>query len=361
MMTGFPSIENAVESMKYGALNFYVKPIDLQELLKEIKLLADSRNNIVRRSIHSTIITQNRSMEKILEEVTKVASTNAPVLIIGESGTGKELVASSIHYQSRRARRPYIKVNCAAIPDNLLESEIFGHEKGAFTDAVKERTGKFELAHKGTIFFDEIGDMSLTTQPKILRVIEDGEVQRLGSSHFIHTDVRVISATNKDISQLIEEKGFRDDLYYRLSVVTISLPPLRERKDDLILLTDYFLDKFNQIYDKKVRFLSDEIKSLFLTHSWPGNIRELKNCIERAVIFSESDDTEFKKKLLPSQYREIKPEYYADNLDELYDTLTREKIIEALAKSNGVKHKAAELLNIHRKTLYNKMKKLGIE
>jgi transcriptional regulator with PAS, ATPase and Fis domain len=347
--------------MKYGALNFYIKPLKIKELINEIQQLAKSRPDIERSNEVFPIITQNATMRRIMAEITKVAYTDAPVLITGESGTGKELVACAIHFQSRRKDRSWIKVNCASIPDTLLESELFGHEKGAFTDAIKTRAGKFELADSGTIFLDEIGDMSLQTQPKILRVLQDGEIQRLGGMESIRTDVRLITATNKKIEQLLDPNRFRADLYYRISVVTIHLPPLRERKDDLVLLTDYFLDYFNQIYKKNVRRLSEEVKALFIRHNWPGNIRELKNCLERAVIFAEAGEEELGRQHLPAQYREIVEGYYPDDLDDTYDALTKKKIAEALAKSDGVKYKAAEFLRIHRKTLYNKMRKLGLE
>ncbi|RPI79471.1 MAG: sigma-54-dependent Fis family transcriptional regulator [Desulfobacteraceae bacterium] len=361
MITGYPSIENAVNSMKYGALNFYIKPLKIKELLNEIQQLAKSRPEIERSNEIFPIITQNPTMHRIMAEITKVARTDAPVLITGESGTGKELAAGAIHFQSRRKDRSWIKVNCASIPDTLLESELFGHEKGAFTDAIKTRAGKFELADSGTIFLDEIGDMSLQTQPKILRVLQDGEIQRLGGMESIRTDVRLITATNKKIEQLLDPNRFRADLYYRISVVTIHLPPLRERKDDLVLLTDYFLNYFNQIYKKNVRQLSEEVKALFIRHQWPGNIRELKNCLERAVIFAEAGEEELGRQHLPAQYREIVEGYYPGDLDDTYDALTKKKITEALAKSDGVKYKAAEFLRIHRKTLYNKMRKLGLE
>jgi DNA-binding NtrC family response regulator len=292
--------------------------------------------------------------------IIKVAQTDVPVLITGESGTGKELVACSIHYQSTRKNRQFIKVNCASIPDTLLESEIFGHEKGAFTDAVTRRIGKFELAHKGTIFFDEIGDMTAKTQPKLLRVIEDGEIHRLGGIQPVRTDVRVISATNRNIKQLISDAIFREDLYYRLSVVTIHLPPLRERKDDILLLANHFIHHFNRLYNKQIVVMNDEVQNLFMQHQWPGNIRELKNCIERAVIFSEKDETCLDIHHLPAQYRELTISNHPETFNDLYNTVSKEKILEALEQSNGIKQKAAEILNIHRKTLYNKIKKLGI-
>ncbi len=362
MITGYPSVDSAVRAMKYGALNFYTKPIKIPELLNEINQLAKSRT---KRDIYPEskfkykLVTINNEMLKIIETIEKVAPTDAPVIIQGESGTGKELVANSLHYKSRRANEPFIKVNCAALPDTILESELFGHEKGAFTDAIKTHKGKFELANGGTIFLDEIGDMSLNTQAKILRVLQEKEFERVGGSDILQTDIRVIAATNKDINKLIKEGKFREDLYYRLSVITIDLPPLRKRKDDILPLAKHFLRIFNKQYSKEIKDFTERVENIFLNHNWPGNVRELKNCIERAVIFCESNY--ITEKELPTQYQQIIEKNESFTLDKAYDNISRDMILKALAKSNGVKQKAAEILNIHRKTLYNKMKKLGIE
>jgi DNA-binding NtrC family response regulator len=252
-----------------------------------------------------------------------------------------------------------VKVNCAAIPDTLLESELFGHEKGAFTDAVYDRPGKFELADGGTIFLDEIGDMSLQTQAKILRVLQDREFQRLGGTRTLTANVRVVSASNKDLPALTEANGFRPDLFYRLSVITISLPPLRERRNDILLLARHFLDQFNGIYGKAVRDLSEEVALKFLRHNWPGNVRELKNCVERAVIFCEGDTLSASD--LSAQYRELREGPALGRLEQLYSSLSREVIADALKRFNGNRQKTSEYLNITRKTLYNKMKKLGLK
>jgi len=359
MITGYPSVENVVKAMKYGALNVFVKPLKIQTLLSEVERLFSSRRNLTGRLEDELIMTENPVMRGIMKNIEKAAPTDAAILISGESGTGKELVASFIHRKSVRRDRPLVKVNCAAIPDTLLESELFGHERGAFTDAVDEHAGKFELANGGTIFLDEIADMSVKTQPKILRVLQEKTFERLGGNRIYNTDIRIISATNRDIRDLIERGLFREDLYYRLSVVTIELPPLRERREDLLPLVDHFIDKFNVQYGRSVRGVSEEVKSVFMKHDWPGNIRELKNCVERAVIFSEGDTIETAH--LGSQYRELGVGYAMNTLDNLQESMNRAIISEALKMSGGNREQAAKLLNITRKTLYNRMKKLEME
>jgi transcriptional regulator with PAS, ATPase and Fis domain len=298
-------------------------------------------------------------MLRILTEIDRVAPTDAPVLITGESGTGKELVAGAIHRRSTRRDGPFIKVNCASIPDTLLESEMFGHEQGAFTDAVRRHIGKLELANRGTLFLDEIGDMTLSTQPKLLRVLQDGEFQRLGGVETFRSSARIIAATNNDVGELMGKKGFREDLFYRLSVVTIHLPALRERKDDIERLLSHFLGVFNRKYSRDIASVSESVRDILYRHEWPGNIRELRNCIERAVIFCDSH--ELREEHLPAQYMKLRDQGFPDSLESIYEKLSRQRISEALAKSSGEKQKAAKLLNISRKTLYNRMKKLGME
>ncbi len=361
MMTGYPSIENAVLAMKYGALNFFVKPIKSGPLVEEIRQIAESsgkRKKACPDDEKARFVTKDPVMLDILTKVQKGASTSAPVLILGESGTGKELIANLIHSQSQRADYPCVKVNCAAIPDTLLESELFGHEKGSFTDAVSTRIGKFEFAQGGSVFLDEIGDMSIVTQAKILRFLQEKEFQRVGANATMKANVRIIAATNKDIGALVEEGSFRQDLYYRLSVITISLPPLRERKSDIPLLSEYFLEHFNGIYGKRIRHISEDVRVRFLSHGWPGNVRELKNCMERAVIFCEGDTLAARD--FSSQYSSWRQDNVPLSLDEIYSSLSREVISEALKRFNGNKQKACEYLKISRKTLYNKMKKLSL-
>ncbi|GAK61068.1 two component, sigma54 specific, transcriptional regulator, Fis family [Candidatus Vecturithrix granuli] len=360
MITGYPTIENAVQAMKYGALNFYVKPLKLTKLLQEIQeLAAKSERKRTQQPSHHPIVTREAAVQDILDTIAGAAPTSAPVLITGESGTGKELVANSLHQLSPRRDKPFVKVNCAALPENLLESELFGHEKGAFTGAVKERKGRFELAHTGTILLDEIGDMSLKTQAKILRVLQEQEFERVGGVHTIKTDSRVIAATNKHLKKLIEAHTFREDLYYRLSVITIHLPPLRERPKDILPLTDYFIAHYNSIYQKQIQGVSQEVQWFLSIHKWPGNVRELKNCIERAVIFCQQDVIGIEH--LAAQYKEIIATPTAADYEQTLENLNRDMILDALGKSKGVKKKAADLLNINRRTLYNRMKKFGID
>jgi DNA-binding NtrC family response regulator len=357
MISGVSTIEHAVEAMRVGARNFYQKPVPLKDLLAEIETLKTRKVQRKEASPAGQIITRDSRMNRLIEEITRIAATDVSVVIVGESGTGKELVASEIHARSARSDSRLVKVNCAAIPDALLESELFGHERGAFTDAKDTRVGKFEAAAGGGLFFDEIGELSTVTQAKLLRVLQEGEFERLGSNETRSTDVRIIAATNKDLESSIREGTFREDLYYRLSVVKLELPPLRERRTDIPLLAQHFLDKFANLYRKDVVGFTESVMRVFLNHSWPGNIRELKNAVERAVIFcdaryvSEND--------LPQQYEQV-----SDTLDErmsnLHDSVNREMILRALQRCNGVKSEAAALLRMHRKTLYNKMKRLGI-
>ena len=358
MISGYGSVDTIVTAMKYGAQNFYEKPIKFPKLLSEIEQLknAKDKQNIIKKS--DTIITDNAKMDEILEIVDKISSTDIPVIITGESGTGKELIANAIHKKSNRFEKPYIKINCASIPETLLESELFGHEKGAFTDAKEIRKGKFEIAEGGTIFFDEIGEMSVNTQAKLLRVIQEKEFERLGSNLVQKMDVRFVAATNKNLKTLVEEGKFREDLYYRLSVVHLEIPTLKERKEDILPLSDYFITEFNDKYSKSICTISTETASIFLEHSWPGNIRELKNCVERSVIFCEG--TEISPKDLPLQYKRV-TDFASNDIKSVYDKVTREVILDALNKAKGSKTKAAEILNINRRTLYNKMKKIGLD
>jgi two-component system response regulator AtoC len=356
MISGYASVENVVEAMKFGAMNFYSKPINFPKLLEEIKHVVQVR--AASTEPRGTIFTDNPKMRELLMVAATAAPTDAPVVVTGESGTGKELFAAHIHAMSRRKSGPYIKLNCAAIPDTLLESELFGHVRGAYTDAREERRGRFETADGGTLFFDEIGEMSIKTQAKLLRVLQEKEFEPLGSSELRRVDVRFIAASNQDLPALIQRGDFREDLYYRLSVITIEVPPLRERKEDILPLARHFLEEFGGVYNKEIHDLSPEVASAFLRHDWPGNVRELRNAVERAVIFCSG--AILTAEHLPQQYRStIHPEQ--DTLQTLYDKVTREVILEALEKTNGSRQKAAELLNINRRTLYNKMKQLNLD
>ena len=360
MVSAYASVENVVRAMKYGAVNFYSKPIDLPALLDEISRLFTAEEELRDAVPGLATLTRTPSMKDLFNLIEKAAPTDAPVVITGESGTGKELAANTVHNRSQRRDAPFVKLNCAAIPESLMESELFGHERGAFTDARERRHGKFEQARGGTIFFDEIGDMNLGTQAKLLRVLQEKEFERLGGSETIAADVRVLAATNKNLRDMVRVGTFREDLYYRLSVITIELPPLRDRPDDVPVLTDFFVRMFNDRYGKSIAGVNEDTRRLFASHDWPGNIRELKNCIERAVIFC--DEERIDPSDLPSQYREVdlsrRPA--SRSLDDATDEITRELIQDALDRAGGQKQQAAEILNIHRKTLYNKMKKLGM-
>jgi two-component system response regulator AtoC len=360
MISGYASVESAVRAMKYCALNFFAKPVQLSELLQEIHHL--ERSVRIKRPVSSTdtLVTRNAKMGEVLSLVEKAAPTEASVIVIGESGTGKELIADLLHHASKRNRNAYIKVNCAAIPDNLLESEMFGHEKGAFTDAQSQQKGKIELADGGTIFFDEIGDMSLQTQARMLRVLQEKHFTRLGGSVPIRADFRIIAATNKNIEGMIAQGSFREDLYYRLSVITLKLPPLRERREDIVPLALHFIGEFNHVYGKNALGISDRVTETLEEHSWPGNVRELKNIIERAVIFCETDLIEPRD--LPEQYRIVDRSAAGfDVIKEFSMEKARAVIREALRQTNGIKGEAARLLKVTRKTLYNRMKKLNLE
>ncbi len=359
MISGHATVDNAVLAMKYGAVNLFTKPIDMKELLSEINQIKNASQNR-RISINENddeIITQNPEMKKILYLVEKAAPTDATVLLTGETGTGKELIAKKLHSLSKRAGKPYIRINCAAIPETLLESEMFGHEAGAFTDAKTMKQGIFEVASEGTILLDEIGDMSARTQAKMLRILQERQFSRVGSTVLLHTNCRVIAATNKNLAEEIRKGNFREDFYYRLNVIHLHLPSLKERREDILLLMRYFLTYYCELYSKCIDNVSGQVESLLLKHQWPGNIRELKNFVERAVIFSTGTSIDISE--LPDQYRYITSREEPD-LSEQYDEKAREVILRALQMSKGRKLKAARILKIDRKTLYNRIKKLNI-
>ncbi len=361
ILTAYPSVETAVSSMKFGAVNFYEKPPNVDALLKEIREFANRvpEGNISETGQTNRIIAVSAAMQGIIYTAEKAAGTNAPVLITGETGTGKELIAVHLHAYGDRPRRPLVKVNCAALPDTLLESELFGHERGSFTGAVSRREGKFEIADGGTIFLDEIGDMSLSAQAKILRVLQERTFERVGGTETIQTDIRIVAATNKDLIALIENGAFREDLYYRLCVIPLHMPPLRDRPDDIEKLIDHFIEVFNTKYRRSIVGVEPRTREILVTHSWPGNVRELRNCIERAVIFCEGKNISMND--LPSQYQNLHGENLNEHLKTDVQRLNRKMILEALEKSDGQKGRAADMLNITRRTLYNRMRKLGLQ
>lgn len=299
MVTASKDINSAVESMKLGAFDFVTKPFEVKELLALIEKALEKRalvrenqylrNRLEETQLYCDLVGQTPVMNELFATIDRLAPTNSTVLVYGESGTGKELVARAIHQKSARAGRPFVAVNCAAIPENLLESELFGHERGSFTGALERKLGKFELADGGTLFLDEIGCMPAAMQAKLLRVLEDKTIERLGSEKGLPVDVRIISATNIDFDQEIKNGKFRQDLYYRLNVIPVNLPPLRERKKDILLLADYFIKKFNRQLNRQVKGFAPEAQKALLNHNWPGNVRELANLIERVVVLSQSE------------------------------------------------------------------------
>lgn len=370
MITAFGNVEAAVTAMKKGAYDFITKPFDEHELLNVIeKAISESELNQELISTYfekephfSQIIGQTPKIQEVLQTIKKIAPTDSTVLVTGETGVGKELVAREIHSRSQRREYPFVKVNCAAIPETLLESELFGYEKGAFTGAVANKPGRFELAHKGTIFLDEIGEMPLHLQAKLLGVIQDKSFERVGGVKTIRVDIRIIAATNQDLHSAIQAGRFRSDLFYRLNVVPIYIPPLRERKEDLILLVDYFLKKFSTKYKKRVEGVSAEMMASFSQYHWPGNIRELENVLERMVLMSESDTLTLTE--LPAEIRGTTQTVEAPTLKEKVETIShlteKQMIIEALNKMGQNRTRAARLLGISRRTLQNKIKEYGL-
>jgi two-component system NtrC family response regulator len=374
VLTAFGTVGTAVAAMKEGAYDYLTKPIDLDELLlliqraeREVSLSRenrDLRDQLREKFKVDFIISASRGMEEALNLVKRAAPSAATVLILGESGTGKELIARAIHYSSPRADRPLVKVNCAALPENLLESELFGHEKGAFTGAVTRRVGRFEQADQGTIFLDEIGDLSPSLQSKLLRVLQEKEFERVGSGQTLRVDVRVVAATNRNLEEAIQKGTFREDLYYRLNVVTVFLPPLRERKEDIPPLIEHFLKKYRRQNQKSMVSLSKEARDLLLNYNYPGNIRELENIVERAVVLSRGDTIMTQD--LPLNLREGKVEDLMKqsgkgrSLPETLEEIERLRITQALESSHGVQTRAAEELGISERVLRYKMKKYGI-
>ncbi len=369
VMTAYGTIETAVAAIKGGAADYLTKPLNLDELLHRLhqvrerqRLLAENRE--LRQALQERhrvegIIGESGRMQEVLSLVRRVAPSEATVLIRGESGTGKELIARAIHYASPRASGPLIAVNCAALPEGLLESELFGHEKGAFTGAVAARKGRFEMADGGSLFLDEIGDLPLHLQVKLLRVLQEREIERVGSSRPISVNARLLAATHRDLEALVKAGSFRDDLYYRVNVVTVSLPPLRERRDDIPLLIDHFVSKFSASNAKAIQGLSREARDLLLRYDYPGNVRELENIIERAVVLTR--DPVIGRADLPLSVQEPGAEPSGDGgLTAAVEGLERRMIREAMARSGGVQTRAAEALGISERVLRYKLRKYGL-
>ncbi len=384
LVTAYGSVEEAVTAMKEGAFDFIQKPVDLdhlrlllerasreQELLRENLLL---REEYAARYGFPRIVGEHPSMKEAGEMAQRVAATDSTVLLLGESGTGKELFARAIHHLSGRAAAPFVALNCAAIPEGLVENELFGHERGAYTGAGARKIGKLELGHRGTLFLDEIGELPLAIQSKLLRVLEEKRFERVGGTQQIDVNVRILTATNKDLRSAIEAKTFREDLYFRISAVPITIPPLRERGDDALLLADHFLERFRQEFRKPSLTLSEEARARLRTYAWPGNVRELQNTIERAAILARGSEIDAAELQLPAA-RPSAADLPAGMLDEQFlwegplDDVSqravayveRFKIQNALRESKWNKTRAAEKLGVSYKTLLNKIRALGLE
>ena len=379
MMSAQQDIETAVKAMELGARNYLVKPKSVSEILQTVNPFLElsrlSRENEVLKSqigVKDEMIGKGGAIQQLRTQIGQVASSDLSVLITGENGTGKQLVADAIHQQSQRNRRPFISLNCAALPDELIESELFGHERGAFTGAAHQRRGKFELADGGTLFLDEIGDMSLKAQAKVLRVLEYGEIQRLGGSQTLHVDVRVIAATNKSLDKEIEDGAFRQDLYYRLNVVPIIVAPLRNRLDDLPLLVQHFVERFHRDNARSPKTIAPSAIRVMESYDWPGNIRELKNIVERLLIMAPhevivSDDVTAILPVTPEAVTEIdatsislQPQS-SNSLQKMVDEAEKSFVLQALEANRWNVKQTAEQLKIERSNFYKKLTKYNIK
>ena len=380
VMTGYGSVEDAVNAMKMGAIDYVIKPIEKQELLLIVDKALDNRalkaelrqlrQEVLDRYGFDKLIGTTPIMQRLYEEIAAVADTDATVLLEGPTGTGKELLSHALHHRSRRAGGPFVRVNCAAIPDQLLESELFGHERGAFTGAVRQHIGKFEQADGGTLLLDEIGEIDLHMQVKLLRVLENGELARVGGTGTIRVDVRVVAATNRDLAQEVRESRFREDLYYRLHVFHLKVPSLRQRKADIPLLVDHFLNKYAEKTDRPVPSVARAAMETLTAHDWPGNVRELEHAIERAVILCTGDRIE-SVQLMDATGRELQPENpgpavpllppLGETLKDALLNYERQVIIEALKQADGVQARAARRLGISRSNLNYRINKLEIQ
>lgn len=390
IVTAHGTTETAIEAMKLGAYDYMIKPFDI-DALKELVLKAIDDSLRMREDINfqdqdhevdinkEMIIGKSSKMQVVYKTIGQIAEKDVNVLITGESGTGKELIARAIYTHSKRSKGPYLAVNCAAIPENLLESELFGHEKGSFTGAIYQHIGKFEKSNGGTLFLDEIGDLDLSLQAKLLRVLQTGEFERVGGNKVIKVNVRILAATNKNLLEEVNENRFREDLLYRLNVITIELPPLRDRKDDIPLLVDFFLKKFCNKYEKEIKQITDSALNKLLSYNFPGNIRELENIINRAVVVCNSDILSDHDIKLDSTGLNFTP-HFKDDFNELMDKVfdkilespqeSREEIFplieeilirKALEKENGNQVRASNLLGISRNTLRNRIERYNLQ
>ncbi len=375
MMTAFGTIESAVDALKAGAYDYLPKPFQIDLVLTLVKKALEyyrlkHENLILQKSVqekyrYENIVGNSPPMQKVFELIEKVSDSDSTILLQGESGTGKEVIAKTIHFNSPRRDKPLIPINCGAIPEALLESELFGHEKGAFTGAISSRLGRFELAHGGTLFLDEISEMPLSLQVKLLRVLQEREFERVGGTKSIHVDVRIIAATNQDLEEAVAEKKFRKDLFYRLNVIPINVPALREHKEDIPLLIDHFLSKFNTRKGRTIKGITPEALKILMAYSWPGNIRELENLMERIITLRQEgsispDD-------IPDKYKKAEAASTASLFQFPDEGINFTKVVtefevhllnQALLKSKGVKNRAAQLLQLNRTTLVERLKRL---
>lgn len=367
MISAFGTVSTAVEAVKNGAEDFIEKPLEVNRILTTIRNVLEKvelkkQSTALKSEMlkEYKIIGESEGIKRVLALIEKAAPTNSTVLILGETGTGKDLVAHNIHFKSPRAGKSFIKVNCAALPKELIESELFGYEKGAFTGAFRRKYGQFELAHNGTIFLNEIGDMSLSTQAKVLSAIEDKEIVRLGGTERIKIDVRIIAATNQNLIKLVKEKQFREDLYHRLNVLTIYIPPLRERLEDIPLLAEHFLKNACIENNRPIKEITKNAYQYLKLYHWPGNVRELKYLMEKlAILVAKTElNTDDIAPVLEEVKKDTKVQY---NIDVAKEELERNYILQALRQAGGHMGKAAEILGIDRSTLFRKIKKLGIK
>ncbi len=375
VMTAFGSVEDAVSIMKNGAYDYLTKPIDLDELENLVRRVQEKRdlveeNRLLKQQLQKkfkfdTIISQSGEMEAVLNKAARVAPSKATVLIRGESGTGKELIAHAIHVASARKDRPFVVVNVAALSENLLESELFGHERGAFTGAVQQRIGRFEQANGGTLFIDEVGDIPLSVQVKLLRAIQFGQIERLGDSSTIDVDVRIVAATHRNLEDMLKSGEFREDLFYRLNVVTIWIPPLRNRKSDIPHLVEHFIKKFSEENQKQVKGISREALDFLMKYDFAGNVRELENIIESAVVLCRQEyitrrDLPAKLQIVPEKSL-LDPHHIEDGYEEKMQAFEKEMIADALTRNHGNQSAAARALGITERHLRSRLVKLGMK
>jgi len=378
IMTAFGTSNHAIRAMELGAFDYITKPFELDKIALAVKRVLEYRDltsevQVLRDEISSLVQTErivgnSPAMQEVYKTIGKVAKADATVLITGESGTGKELVAEALHFNSNRRSGPLVKVSCAALPETLLEAELFGHEKGSFTGAQAQRRGRFELADKGTIFLDEIAEMSLAMQTKLLRVLQDRKIERVGSSLPIKVDIRIVCATNKDLQKQVEQNKFRDDLFYRLNVINIKMPPLRERKEDIPALVEHFLAKHRYSATAQPAAISEEALKRLMEYDWPGNVRELENVVERAVVLSRgqiitSRELPFGDHEADEHEGEGESDVSAEKsfFKKSVSQFEKDLIMKALRDANGNRSKAAEMLGIYRRLLYAKIKEYGLE